>query len=114
MTSAVILAGVVAIFLQRVGNAVAFITITVNDFWGATAVGFAAEYVGIRVLDSLILKSGAKPAAAVSTVAKQSTGSVAGPAKTPDTPIADEVSTDGAKAEALDKSGPAHTISKLD
>ncbi len=54
LVSAAILAAIVTLMLQRIGNTALFVTISVNDFWGATVVGFISQYVGVQILDRII------------------------------------------------------------
>lgn len=54
LLSAALLGGVVALFLQRIGNANFVVNININDFWGAIIVGFIAEYMGIKIIDQLL------------------------------------------------------------
>ena len=51
---AFMLGPMVALFLQRIGEATFFIAINVNDFWGAIVVGFIAQYAGLKTIDRFL------------------------------------------------------------
>lgn len=49
-----LLSAIVAILLARVSETQFLIRVTVNDFWGAIAIGFVANYAGYKVLDKIV------------------------------------------------------------
>jgi hypothetical protein len=51
---AALLSVIVTILLSRMSEQQFLIKVTINDFWGAIAVGFVANYIGSRVLDRLL------------------------------------------------------------
>lgn len=51
---------IVTILLSRISDTQFFIQVTVNDFWGAIAVGFIAPFVGRRVIERIVGGSGEK------------------------------------------------------
>jgi len=57
MFGAVLLSVIVTILLSRISETQFVIRITVNDFWGAIAIGFIANYGGSRLIDKIILRS---------------------------------------------------------
>jgi hypothetical protein len=64
MSGAMLLSVIVTIMLARVSETQFLISVTVNDFWGAIVVGFAANYGGARVLERILKSDAANGAAA--------------------------------------------------
>jgi hypothetical protein len=60
LLGALILSGISTILLYRVSDSRFIVTISVNDFWGAIAVGFVAEYAGISFLENIIGNEGSE------------------------------------------------------
>lgn len=54
VSGAMMLSVIVTILLSRVAGTQFVISVTVNDFWGAIAIGFAANYAGTKLLDRLV------------------------------------------------------------
>jgi hypothetical protein len=54
---AVLLSAMVTILLSRISETQFVIRVTVNDFWGAIAIGFVANYAGTKILDKIIPES---------------------------------------------------------
>lgn len=50
----ILLSIIVTILLSRISDTQFFIQLTVNDFWGAIAVGFIAAFVGNRVIERIV------------------------------------------------------------
>jgi hypothetical protein len=44
----------ITILLSRISETQFLIKVTVNDFWGAVAIGFVANYMGAKALNKLI------------------------------------------------------------
>lgn len=51
---AILLSAMVTILLSRISETQFVIRVTVNDFWGAVAIGFVANYAGTKILDKII------------------------------------------------------------
>jgi len=51
---AILLSAIITILLARISETQFVIRVTVNDFWGAVAIGFAANYVGARLFSKLL------------------------------------------------------------
>ena len=56
---AMLLSAIVTILLGRISETQFLIRVTVNDFWGAIAVGFIANYAGAKLLEKILGKTGA-------------------------------------------------------
>jgi 5'-nucleotidase len=59
-----LLGPIIALFLKRLGDATFFVTINVNDFWGAIVIGYIAQYTGLQIIDRFVTKGpapGANP-----------------------------------------------------
>jgi len=54
------LSAIVTILLARLSDTQFLVKVTINDFWGAIAIGFVANYGGTRVLDRLMPTSKTK------------------------------------------------------
>jgi glycerol uptake facilitator-like aquaporin len=72
---AMLLSAIVTILLARVSETQCLIRITVADFWGAIAVGFIANYLGIKLFEKIV------PTIRASDTTEPKPASVAGPIK---------------------------------
>jgi hypothetical protein len=54
LIGASILGLIVALLLERVGDAGFFVTINVGDFWGAIMIGFIAQYTGSQIIEHIV------------------------------------------------------------
>ena len=54
---AVLLAAIVTILLARLSDTQFLIKVSVNDLWGAIAVGFVSDLVGVKILDKIVGKT---------------------------------------------------------
>lgn len=51
---AILLSGIVTILLSRIADNTFLISVEVRDFWGAIAIGFVANYIGVSLLKRII------------------------------------------------------------
>jgi hypothetical protein len=58
MAGAMLLSMIVTILLARISETQFLIRVTVADFWGAIAVGFVANYVGVKIFDRILPRGG--------------------------------------------------------
>ena len=56
-----LLSAMVVILLARISETQFLIRVTVSDFWGAIAIGFVANYVGVEILDQIAKKYRVNP-----------------------------------------------------
>jgi hypothetical protein len=54
MMGAVLLSAMVTILLSRISETQFLVRVTVNDFWGAIAIGFIASWVGSRTIEKFL------------------------------------------------------------
>ena len=52
--AAVLLSTMITILLSRISETQFLIKVTINDLWGAIAIGFVANYVGAKALDKIL------------------------------------------------------------
>ena len=53
---AILLSAIITILLSRISETEFLLRVTVNDFWGAVAIGFVANYAGATALQSILKK----------------------------------------------------------
>lgn len=56
-TGSILLGAIVTILLSRLSETQFLIKVTINDFWGAVAIGFVANLSGIKVLENILSKN---------------------------------------------------------
>lgn len=54
----ILLSAIVTILLSRLSETQFLIRVTINDFWGAIAMGFVANLVGIKILQKILSSAG--------------------------------------------------------
>jgi hypothetical protein len=54
MAGAMLLSAIVTILLARISETQFLIRVTVSDFWGAIAVGFVANYIGVKIFEKIV------------------------------------------------------------
>jgi hypothetical protein len=62
MSGAMLLSVIVTIMLARIAETQFLISVTVNDFWGAIVIGFAANYGGSKLLERILGSNAARTA----------------------------------------------------
>jgi len=62
VSGAMLLSVIVTIMLARISETQFLISVTVNDFWGAIVIGFAANYGGSALLETILKSKAARTA----------------------------------------------------